>query len=342
VAGQLTFAPNAKVKEDKSSFQLSILQVKSRYMIILLYGQDVYRSRQKLNEIIKEYQKTKKTGLSLKYFEGKDFSFRDLAEDLQQTSIFKEKKLLVIKNPCSNKEFKEEFLKEAESFVKSEEIIILYQEDKLPKNDRLLTFVKKQGKVQEFNLLTGEKLKDWYKKELANYKAAITSEALAKLVESAGNDLWRGSLETKKLVNYKKDKRIEVEDVELLIKPKIEADIFRTIDAIGQKNRRKAISLIHEHLEKGDHPLYLLSMINYQFRNLLIVKELMEKNRPYYAILRESHLHPFVVRKTFQQAKQFSFPELKKIYQKIFQADLSIKTGKMEAIAALDLFLADI
>ena len=35
-------------------------------------------------------------------------------------------------------------------------------------------------------------------------------------------------------------------------------------------------------------------------------------------------------------------PELKKIYQKIFQIDLDIKTGKIEAETALDLLLAEI
>jgi len=80
-------------------------------------------------------------------------------------------------------------------------------------------------------------------------------------------------------------------------------------------------------------------MINYQFRNLLLVKDLIEKREPYSAILRKSQLHPFVVRKSLAQARSFSLPELKKIYQKIFQADLSIKTGKTEAKAALDILI---
>jgi len=130
--------------------------------------------------------------------------------------------------------------------------------------------------------------------------------------------------------------------VELMVKPKIEADIFKTIDALAQRNKKQALYLIRKHLEKGDPPLYILSMINFQFRNLLVVKDLIERQKPYYAILKITKLHPFVVRKSYEQAGKFTLPELKKIYQKIFQADLSIKTGRMEPETALDLFLTEL
>jgi DNA polymerase III delta subunit len=53
-------------------------------------------------------------------------------------------------------------------------------------------------------------------------------------------------------------------------------------------------------------------------------------------------MHPFVVKKSLQQASKFTLEELKKIYQKIFQVDLDIKTGRIEPEVALDLFIAGI
>jgi DNA polymerase-3 subunit delta len=83
-------------------------------------------------------------------------------------------------------------------------------------------------------------------------------------------------------------------------------------------------------------------MINFQFRNLLIIKDLMEKNIPYYSISKITKMHPFVVRKTYEQANKFTSRELKKIYQKIFQVDLSIKTGKIDPTTALDFLIVSI
>ena len=53
-------------------------------------------------------------------------------------------------------------------------------------------------------------------------------------------------------------------------------------------------------------------------------------------------MHPYVIQKSTQQTRKFNFEELKKIYQKIFQVDLDIKTGKIEPETAIDLLIAEI
>ncbi len=68
----------------------------------------------------------------------------------------------------------------------------------------------------------------------------------------------------------------------------------------------------------------------------------MEKDIPYASILKRSGLHPFVVRKSYDQSRQFSLSDLKKIYQKIFQIDFDVKTGKVEPEMALDLLISSI
>ena len=311
-------------------------------MIIFLYGEDSYRSRQKLNEIIGHYKSIHKSGINLKYFEGKDLDFEDFKEEFRQTSMFDEKKLLVVNDVFPNGDFKEKFLKNQKEILDSKDVIVLFYKDGIPKEEQFLKFLKLKADCQGFKPLKGESLKAWLKKEFAGYQTDISPEAQELLIDFVGNDIWKLSNEIKKLVNFKSKKRITPEDVGLLVKSKIESDIFKTVDAIAQRNKKQAIFLIHKHLETGDSPHYLLSMINFQFRNLLIIKDLIEKNQPYYAILKISKLHPFVVKKSYQEANKFTFPELKKIYQKIFQVDLAIKTGRVSPEAALDLFLAEI
>ncbi|MCK4782048.1 DNA polymerase III subunit delta [Candidatus Parcubacteria bacterium] len=303
-------------------------------MIIFLYGQDVYRSRKKLREIIEHYEKVRKSGLNLKVFDlfAQVFSFQDFKDVIRSASMFKEKKLIILKNIFSSSDFQEKFLKEKEKYLKSEDVILFYCEEKIAANKPLFKFLKQRAKAQEFKLLEGIELKNWLRREFKSYNSRISPEALEKLIAFVGNDLWRFSNEIRKLVSFKNKKQIERQDVELLVKPKIETDIFKTIDAIALRNKNQALKFLHKHLEKGDSPLYLLSMINFQFRNLLMVKE---QSRPV-------GMHPYVARKSMEQARKFSLEELKKIYLKIFQADLSIKTGRIEAGAALDLLVTGI
>ncbi len=311
-------------------------------MIILLYGKDTYRSKRKLKEIIDRYKEAHKRGLNINFLDLEEESFEGFKDSVRQTSMFKEKKLQVVFNAFSNKSFKEKFLEKKEDFINSEDIIILFEEGDIRKNDKLLKLLKEKAKVQEFSLLSGSKLLSWIKKRFKEKGFDINNNIAEKLTSFVGNDLWRMENEISKLASYKKGKEIKEEDIDLLVKPEIETDIFKTIDAIAQKDKKKALSFMHEHLEKGDTPLYLLSMIGYQIRNILSVKEMTEKSLPYNIALKKTGLHPFVFKKSYSQSSSFSLVELKKIYQKIFEVDLSIKVGKIEAETALDLIVAGI
>jgi DNA polymerase-3 subunit delta len=311
-------------------------------MIIFLCGQDAYRSHQKLKEIVEYYKKIHKRGLNLRYFDDENLSFQEFKNEIETRSIFQEKKLIVLKGVFNNGDFQEEFLKQRGKLIDSDNIILIYEKKELEKDNPFLKFLKKKAKYQEFRPLEGQKLKNWVKKELRDYQFScrrktglgqtkIEEKALSRLIDFIGNNLWQMSNEIKKLVNYKNKGVIRIEDVEALVRPKIELGIFRTIDAIALRNKKQALELLRKHLEKGDAPLYLLAMINFQLRNLLTIKSGASLSA-----------HPYVVRKTIQQARNFSLGELKKIYQKIFQVDLDIKTGKIEPEVALDLLVAEI
>jgi len=311
-------------------------------MIIFLYGQDTYRSHQKLKEIVEHYKKIHKSGLSLRYFDDENLSFQGFKNEIETRSIFQEKKLIVLEDVFNNRDFQEEFLKQKGKFIDSDNIILIYERKELEKDNPFLKFFKKKVKYQEFQPLEGQKLKNWVKKEFRDYQSScrqetglgqtkIEEKTLDRLIDFIGNNLWQMSNEIKKLVNYKNKGVVKIEDVEALVRPKIELDIFRTIDAIALRNKKQALELLRKHLEKGDAPLYLLAMINFQLRNLLTVKSGARLSA-----------HPYVVKKTIQQARSFSLSELKKIYQKIFQVDLGIKTGKIEPETALDLLVAEI
>lgn len=316
-------------------------------MIIFLYGEDSYRIKEKTKEIVGQYKKTRNSGLALAYFdfsEKKEDVFSELKNKFSQTSLFSdEKKLLVVLNLFSNKFLKEKFLDYVKELSNSKDSIILLSEtSKIRQDDKLLKLLKKEAKCQEFNLLEGLFLINWIKEEFGKLKAKIDKDALEKFFLFIGNDLWRANNEINKLAYFKKGGIINKEDVDLFLKPKLETDIFKTIELISRRDKKQALELLQRHLDNGDNPLYLLSMINFQFRNLLIIKELSDKNLPFPMIIQKSSLHPFVVRKSFSLAQKFSFEELKKIYKKIFDIDYNIKTGKIDPQAGLESLIVQI
>ncbi len=311
-------------------------------MIIFLYGQDSYRSKQKLDEIVLHYKNSGKSGLNLVSLDTKDIGFSDFYDNFRVSSMFAEKKLVILKNTFSSKNFQEDFIKEIKSIESLKDVVLVYEDSDPDRRSRLFKILLKECKNQEFVFLSSANLKKWAQDEFKKTAQKINIDALDLLLQYVGNDLWRFSNEIGKLSNFKKDDTIKKDDIILLVKPRIESDIFKTIDALAAKNKKQALVLLHKHLDGGEVPLYLLSMIAYQFKNLLIVKELAQKGLMYASIVKKSGLHPFVVKKTYYACSQFSLEELRKIYQHIFQIDSDIKTGKIEAETALDLLVSGI
>lgn len=303
-------------------------------MIIFLYGPDSYRSKQKLDELITQYKEVRKSGLNLIFIDAKESSVKDLLDNFKTVSMFAEKKLVVIKNVFLNKKFQEDLEEEIKGLEKSENIIVIYENDAVDKRGKLLKLLEKQVKCQEFELPDFKTTKTWLKKELEKNKIKMEAVAEDLLLNFVGNDLWSLHNEVIKLSSYKYGKVITTDDIKLLVRPKIDNDIFKTIEALASKNKKLALDLIYKHIENGDHPLYLLSMISYQFRNLLILKEA--------GYAKKTGLHPFVVQKTMPLCGKFTFDELKKIYWKIFEIDTDIKTGKIDAELAIDMLVAEI
>lgn len=281
-----------------------------------------------MEEIVEHYKGVHKSGLNLRFFEGENLDYQDFKDIFQQTPMFQEKKLIVLRDVFQNQEFKDTFLQNRQKFIDSKDIIIFQEEGEISPKDAFPKFLLESTKAQGFDLLEGQKLKNWVNKEFKKYGAEIDPQAVGTIINYVGDDLWRISNEIQKLAAFKKDEKITAEDVKLLVRPQIETDIFKTIDALAARNKKQAISFIHEHLERGDNPLYLLSMINFQFRNLLVVKETGKLN-----------FRPYFVRKILGLAQRFTVEDLRRIYREIFETDLKIKTGQLDPQTALDLLI---
>ncbi len=81
-------------------------------------------------------------------------------------------------------------------------------------------------------------------------------------------------------------------------------------------------------------------MIFYQLRNLIQVKQLAQKGFvTERQISSKLKMHPFVARKTLQQAQFFSKKELKELFQLAAKIDEEVKTGKYDIKEGLDFFI---
>lgn len=310
-------------------------------MIIFIYGEDSFRSKRELQKEVKSFNAKISNGI-IRTIDADEEKFSLLNNESSSFSLFKEKMFFIIKNIFNNKEFEKDFLDSGERFLKSDDTFVIYYRDKVAKNNVLYKFLQKNADCREFLPLEGIQINLYVSKRFKEKGFEVDNNFINSFVQYNGKDLWRIENEIEKICNFRKGEKIELSDIENLGDEQFENNIFKTIEAIARNDKKKALELIRKHIKDGAEPIYLLSMITYQFRNILIARELYDRGENSFVMQNTLKIHPFVAKKSFQLASKFSLSDLTKIYSKIFRVDFSIKTGKIEPISALDFLIIEI
>jgi DNA polymerase-3 subunit delta len=169
----------------------------------------------------------------------------------------------------------------------------------------------------------------------------ISPHAAHVLASNVGSNLGILENEIEKLVLYKgAEATIEVQDVGLLSPYAAEASIFDLVDALGNRNSKQAAILLQKKMQEGADPFYLFTMFVRQVRLLIQVKELADAGQRPPAISQTLKMASFVANKLYQQAQQFSLPQLEQIYHHLLEIDVGAKTGRSDMVTALNLLVA--
>lgn len=221
--------------------------------------------------------------------------------------------------------------------------VLVLVDGKLRRDNPVLRELTPRAKVREFPPVRGAALHDLVLSRLREKGGDISLAALQLLTNLVGDNLWILCNEIDKLYLYCRGRRIEESDVQLLVSYAQEANIFALVDAIIQRRAAAAERLLHQLIDRGATPPYLLFMITRQFRLLVQAKELSKQRLPSVELIgRLGVPSEYVLRRVMEQAREYSLDQLREIYGKLLDTDMSIKTGLLRGGLALDLLVADL
>lgn len=198
------------------------------------------------------------------------------------------------------------------------------------------------GKVVDSGDRGGGTLEQWVRSRAQAKGGSLTTGAAADLVGAVGPSLRSLDSELEKLLLYGAGRTITEMDVAELVSGASQANIFALVDAVGLRNPRSAIELLHHLFDQEEPPLRILAMITRQFRLLLQVNQLRSGGHTQTDIAGQLNLKPFVVTRLLAQASRFSPRQLDVAYDRLLDADLSLKTSQMAPQLALDLLVIDL
>jgi DNA polymerase III subunit delta len=187
-------------------------------------------------------------------------------------------------------------------------------------------------------------LSRWITDRAKKHGGAIEFAAAQRLAVLIGGDLRRLDSELNKLITYVNAQRsITEKDVNLLVSDASTSSVFDLVDALGKREGKRAAHELHHLLDQGENPLGLLAMIVRQYRLLIQVKEMQNRNLSPDAMAKELGQHPFAIKKINEQARHYrDIAQLEAIYRRLLEIETEIKTGQTGDVLALDLLVAGV
>ena len=221
-------------------------------------------------------------------------------------------------------------------------VLVVLVDELLDANSPLLKAAQMHGEVIQSILPKGAALESWISKRARRIGITISPQAATLLANFIGSQLRLLANELDKLATYVgESKTISADDVRKLSAQVQEARIFDLTDALAQRNRKRALDILHELLVDGEPPLMLISTITSQVRSLLLVKELAQKGMRAAQIASATGIAPFVAEKALRQVGNFSVSQLENAYRQLLATDAALKRSRMTPEMALDLLVVD-
>ena len=151
--------------------------------------------------------------------------------------------------------------------------------------------------------------------------------------------------EAEKVISYcygRPDRVVHGADLDAVCSPLLKDRIFEMTEAISRREKEKALKIYMELCLLQTAPQVILSLLQRQFRQLLMVGE-MSADTPDKEIAAYLKVPPFVVSNKFRPClRLFTRAQLTGALDACVQADLDYRSGKIAAARAVEILILSV
>ena len=329
-------------------------------MLYILWGQDDFSLSQALEEIKKGIGDQTVLSADTTTLDGQQMTLNQLKTVCETFPFLAERRLVIVKGLLQRLEPKgkpsrqkriarltsqpDEYKALGDYVGKiPDSTTLVLIDNAITANNPLLKELSDKAEVRSFPLLREAKLRQWTQQRVTQEGSNISPRAVDLLVKLVGGNLWIMANEINKLVIFASGRRIEEEDVKMVVSYAQQANVFAMVDAILEFKAGEAERWLEQLLQRGATPAYLLVMLSRQVHMIVRAKELRRQGKSKMDIQSKLGLtSEFALRKTLEQADRYPLERIKEVYRKLLEADLSIKTGKYAGGLALNILIAEL
>ncbi len=324
--------------------------------LLLLYGREDYLIRWAADSLIKKFVNEACKDMDYSVLDGTCVTFEQIRDDCETLPFLSQRRVVMISGfrlleGGKTKGMDEEGEKLLADYVKDipDNCMLIIISETVDKRKKLYKSIAESGGVYEFSELDEKSLKSYIEKRFREAGKTARPSVVAELIAASGyydkdTDYTLYNLENdiRKAVAYNDSSEIRMDAVENTVSGNMDTNVFAMIDALGRDRKEEAYQLLHNLLVSGEQVYKLLALLCSHFETILSVKELKEEGKSFAEMKEILGIHEFRIKKAASFAEKYTPGKLRRILQKTYEIDKSIKTGLLESSLALELFIAEI
>ena len=201
----------------------------------------------------------------------------------------------------------------------------------------------KNNFIFEAKELRGKNLLKWLIRHIEEKGKIISEENAQMLLDISGESRSMLENQIEKIITFmSEEKEITLNHIQSLSTRLKQFSIFDLQNAIGKKEKDKAINIAFNLLENTAEPVFIVAMLTRYFTGVSRVSELTKDNIPYQQAARIVGTHPYYY-KDYQQARRlYTDVDLAEVFRALLQADLSIKTTSADGKNIVTILISEI
>lgn len=202
-----------------------------------------------------------------------------------------------------------------------------------------------RGLTVEFARQSQRELTSWIRRHFRTYGKEIGDKQCEYLTFVTGGTMTALSAEIGKIAAYAPGMEITAQDINAVVTPVLDAEIFDLTDAIAEGDYEKALLKLRTLLQMQEEVLPLLAAIGGQMRRLLYARTAMNAGKGESGVaelLKQSSgraPHPFVLQKTMTTARRVSDAFCASAVKLCMEADAKLKGYSGDDERTLELLL---
>ena len=308
--------------------------------IYLLYGEERYLKRQYKERLRKALCGDDDT-MNTHFYEGKDISIGEIIDLAETLPFLAERRVIFLTDSGL---FKSGGEKMAEYLASpNETTYFVFTESEIDKRSKLFKTVSSRGYAAEFAIQDENTLKRWVAGVLAKDNKKISEGTVQLLLSKTGTDMDNIQSELEKLICYCMERDVVTsEDVEAICTTRISNHIFDMINAIADRQQKRALELYYDLLALKEPPMRILFLIARQCNMLLQTKELKARGYDNRTIVSKIGVPPFIAGKYLTQASRFKTSLLRNAVQQCVETEAAVKSGKMNDRMSVEILILSV